>query len=357
MLLLRVGLDVALGVGVGESRLLIGVYRARIPEGKLPQTVGGTIAQHINDAARANVVASGTNVTTIGHTRIERQFQVVGELGKQLDVQIGAPHTRAHDDALVVALGQGGVKLHFVGTATDSHIGRVVERRLPHHLVLPVVGRGPAVDISKVGGVAEIATEGLCPTRTGAVGSRTVVLIAHKLRSVHQVELLREMSHGGATVETHGDFALFGRLGGDHHHAVAALGPVDGREGSVFEHVDGGDVGGRNVIDIAHLETVDDVERFVALGHRRVAAYADIDIGPRRTVDRGHLHAGNLALQGFGGRGHRHSSQLGTAHGAHRTGEVFAGATGVTQHHHFVQLPLFVFHDHLPGGIRNRDFL
>ena len=53
--------------------------------------------------------------------------------------------------------------------------------------------------------------------------------------------------------------------------------------------------------EIYRKETVDDVERFVGLGHRGAATHTDVNVGARLTVNGGHLYAGDFALQGNGG--------------------------------------------------------
>ena len=149
------------------------------------------------------------------------------------------------------------------------------------------------------------------------------------------------------TVERHLHLALLGTLGGYHNYAVTTLRTVDGCQRSVFQHVNRGNVRRGNVVDVVNLETVHNKQRVVFLGYRGAATYADVDIGTWLTVNRRHLHTGNLTLQGYSSRCSRHNLQLGTTDGTYRTGQVLACLAGVTYHHHLFQGGVVVLQHHL----------
>ena len=111
-------------------------------------------------------------------------------------------------------------------------------------------------------------------------------------------------------------FALGTAFGVDDDDAVGAAGSVDGRGRGVFQHVDRLDVGGVDRRGERSLggESVDDVERGVALREGVVAADGDVGLGAQRTVARGDDHAGDTAVQSLvevGDVGFHHGAQVG----------------------------------------------
>ena len=282
------------------------------------------------------MLTTGTGVATERELRVERHRQLVGNLDVGLHIEVRAAHTRTEDDTLVLTLGKRDVELHLLRTTTNVHVGRVVQRCLTHHLVLPVVRRQRTIHVEVVG-VTEVRTEELTVAVT-CTGSRVpLVLVLGKLLGVHQVELLGYVADVEVAVEAHLHIASLGVLRGDHHNAVTTLGTVDGGQGGILQNINRCDVRGRNIVDVVHLETVHDIEGLVGLCNRRTATHTDVNIGTRLTVDRRHLHTGNLTLQGHSCRGHGHHSQLCTADGTHRTGQVLTGLAGVTDDHHLFQ--------------------
>ena len=126
-------------------------------------------------------------------------------------------------------------------------------------------------------------------------------------------------------------------FGGDHDHTVGTFGTVDCRSRSIFEHIDRLDVSGRDVGNAIHRETIDDIERFAALGKGRTATYADLHFGIRRTFGCRHLYTGQLALQRFGHTDNGGVLQLFAGHACHRSDKVAFLGRAVTRHYHFVQ--------------------
>ena len=307
--------DVVLRVGVFEELLLVGVGIRRVHITVLAQTVRRTVLQHVDDTAGAHVLTSGTLVAAEGELRVELEGELVVDLDVGFHVQVGAAHARAENDTLVLRLCQRDVELHLLRAAADVDVGGVVDGSLAHHLVLPVVGGQRAVHI-KVVGVAEVGLEELRVAGARTVAGVPLVLVFGKVGSVHQVERLRDVADAEAAVERHLHGALLGALRGDDDYTVTTLGTVDGRQRGIFQDINRGDVRRGNIVDVVHLETVDDVERRVRLRHRGAATNADVYIGTGLTVNRRHLHTGNLTLQGYGSRRHRHDLQLGSADGA-----------------------------------------
>ena len=159
--LLCVGLDVAHGVrqqeiaGIGLAlHLFVGTPFA--------ETCRGTVAEHINETARTDVVTTGSLVATIGNLRVVGELKVLGDLGVELEVDVRATYARAEDDTLVFRLGQREIEARIFITPPYSYITGVVHGVVAQHLVLPVAGGLVAVEVVVLR-VAEVATEGLSP--------------------------------------------------------------------------------------------------------------------------------------------------------------------------------------------------
>ena len=85
--------DVGHWVSIGEYGLIIGINSLGVPESKLTQTIGGTIAEHIYDTTGTYTFTTGTDIATIRELRIVVQRQVFGELNYKLCIQICTANT------------------------------------------------------------------------------------------------------------------------------------------------------------------------------------------------------------------------------------------------------------------------
>ena len=140
------------------------------------------------------------------------------------------------------------------------------------------------------------------------------------------------MAHRERGAEVDGGFALLAAFGVDDDDAVGAARTVDGRCGGILQHVDRLDVGGvdRRGERPFGGESVDDVERGVALREGVVSADGDVGLGAQRTVARGDDHAGDASAQGLVEArdvGLHHGTQVGLGH---RTRQVTARGGAVT---------------------------
>ena len=257
--------NVVLRVGIGEELLLVGVGVGGIDISVLTQTVRWAVLQYVDDTARTHVLTTGTCVAAERELRVELHRQLVSNLHVGLHIEVRAAYTRAQNDTLVLALCQRDVELHLLRTTPNIHVGRVVQRRLAHHLVLPVVRRQRAVHVEVVG-VAEVRAEELTVRRACAVAGVPLILVNSKLLGIHQVELLRYVADVQVAIEAHLHVACLGALRGYHHNAVTTLRTIDGSEGGILQNIDGRNVRRRNVVDVIHLEAINDVERLVRLG-------------------------------------------------------------------------------------------
>lgn len=215
------------------------------------------------------------------------------------------------------------------------------------------MGRRPFVDVEVVR-VAEVGPEELRRSAPVPSGSGPVILVAHEVVGVHQVELPGEPAYGDLRVDPHLHLAGAGGLGGYDDDAVAASRAVDGGQGRILQDVDGRDVGRRDIVDVVRLEAVNDIKRLVALGYRGAAAHADVDVRAGGSVNRGHLHAGHLALEGHGCGGDGHGRQFGPGDGTHGAGEVAAGHDASITYYYSVFEELGVFFKHEVYGFLAR---
>ena len=154
-----------------------------------------------------------------------------------------------------------------------------------------------------------------------------------------------EVLQGGAAGVTHGSVAVLAALGGHEHDAVTGLRTVDGGGGGVLEDFDRLDQGRIQILDAAHLQTIDDVERADVAAVGRITADTDVS-----TVARGtggdDVHAGHLALQGCGGISRGLVLQIICADGSHSAGQVALPLYAVTDHHGLFQhLGVLIEHD------------
>ena len=94
VLLTSVAGDVIHRVGIGKRCFGIGVgYTVGPYKAKLTDTVGRTIAEHVDDTACAHVVTAGTLVATIGYFGVELEGKIGENLGLELSVDVGTTYT------------------------------------------------------------------------------------------------------------------------------------------------------------------------------------------------------------------------------------------------------------------------
>ena len=98
--------NIALRVCICKDSFVIWVYGCGIPECKLTQAIGRTIAQYIDDATRTNAFTTGTDVTAVCEFRVVVKGQVVSDVYDKLTVQVCTAYTSTEDDTAVIALGQ-----------------------------------------------------------------------------------------------------------------------------------------------------------------------------------------------------------------------------------------------------------
>ena len=102
-------------------------------------------------------------------------------------------------------------------------------------------------------------------------------------------------------IETYLYFSSFGRFSSNNHYPSTALSSIDCRDRSIFQYINRSNVCRRNIIDVIHLKTIDNVKRIIALGHRRTSTNTNVNICPWSTIDRSYLHTSYFSLQSHSG--------------------------------------------------------
>jgi hypothetical protein len=65
-----IGLNIALGIGIGKEFLFIGVSHIGCPSSIFPKTVCGAVTQYVYNTPGADTITSGTYVATICYAGI-----------------------------------------------------------------------------------------------------------------------------------------------------------------------------------------------------------------------------------------------------------------------------------------------
>ena len=125
-------------------------------------------------------------------------------------------------------------------------------------LVDPVVGGHTLVEVH----ILVHAITGAVETGDIVLEERILVLGAHEIVCVlgNECVLVCHLLYAGIGVEVDGNFAFLTALGGDDYNTVCTAATVDSGGEGVLQHVDALDVGGRDVGDALHGESVNDVE-------------------------------------------------------------------------------------------------
>ena len=93
MTLALVRLNIILRIGVFEVLFLIGIHHIVGPMSVLAQSVCRTIAKHINDTTCTDTITTGPRVTTIDHTGIVGEYEVLSQVSLHLHVKVRTTHT------------------------------------------------------------------------------------------------------------------------------------------------------------------------------------------------------------------------------------------------------------------------
>ena len=245
---------------------------------------------------------------------VQREFFRDGQ--REVGLALVALEVRTDDDAVLVERREAHVVAQpLLVAARERDVVVLLESRAVE-LVLPVDARDVAVVVERQS-LAEIAL-------VHRLLADQFALKPDEFVGVHQVGLVGDLVQGERGAEVHRGLALVAAFGVDHDDAVGSARSVDGGRRSVFQHVDRLDVRGvdRRGERPFGRESVDDVERGVALRERVVSADGDIGFGAQRAVARGDDHAGDASAQRLvevGDVGLHHRSQVGLGH---RAGEV-----------------------------------
>ena len=242
------------------------------------------------------------------------QLIVSVDLGGQTLVDI----LLADDDTVLVDIVEGGEEMTLV-VATLEGDAVLLAPAGSEHRVIPVgilsvifVGvQEILVDVADVGLVFDVV-----------LGAEDVGFLAQGLEGEAAVV-------GDAGVAVVGSAAL----GGDEDDTVTCLRTVDSGGGSVLQDLHGLDHGRIEVLDVIHLQTIDDEERSDRTGVRGITADTDRSTLTRSTGGVDDLDTGSLTLEGGGSVRRGAVLQVFRAHGGDGTGQVALLLDAVTDNH------------------------
>ena len=75
------------------------------------------------------------------------------------------------------------------------------------------------------------------------------------------------MANTQVSVKRYLHLTFLGTLGGYHNYTITTLGTVNGSQRGVLKDVDRSNVRRGDIVDVIHLETIDDVQWFIGLCH------------------------------------------------------------------------------------------
>src|SRR5579859_7906757 len=168
----------------------------------------------------------------------------------EFPVVVGEQH-----DTIGVVFGEAEVVLGLLRAAEHTHVVGGLEGAAAKDLLLPVIGLDGSVFLNGVpaiaiGGDAGAVAGELCP----------LVLVVQEVIGGEQGELFGELIKADEAIVGDGGLSagVAAALGGDDDDAIGAAGAIDGGGGGIFQHVDRGDVLGRDEIErVVHLDPVD----------------------------------------------------------------------------------------------------
>ena len=260
----------------------------------------------------------------------------LGGLEIPLEVQVVTQVVGTHHDSLVTHVGITEGPVVVFAAAADGSVNIERTAGIAEHSVHPVVGGSAGVQVN-IGEGAEV--RGVVAVQVVTDGAQ-FILELHEVLRIHRLDGLL-VGHGLETVvgiEFHGNLLSFlGALGGHNHNTVRTTGTVDSGGESVLEHVDGSNLGGRDVVDALYREAVHDVQRGAVLGDGTAATHADFDIRIRVAFGGHYGHTGHLTGKGLGDRSHRLLGQFVGTYAGHGAQQVTALDRRITYHHNLVE--------------------
>ncbi len=160
---------------------------------------------------------------------------------------------------------------------------------------------------------------------------RALDLILHEFGRVHHLHFLGHRLESVGAVICDYRFAFLAFVGLDDNDTVGAAGTVDRRRRGILQHRKRGDVRrvDRRARKALHRESVDHIERRVALRQRVGSADHNIHLGSRLSVGRRHRDTRQTALERLVESHHGSLYQIIHLYRAERSRNVFAGLLAV----------------------------
>ena len=150
-----------------------------------------------------------------------------------------------------------------------------------------------------------------------------------------------------------GTLRTFGR---NHDHTTRSTRTIDGRRRSILQHIDTLDILGVEEVHRARHDTVDDVERVVRLGDRRLATDLHREATTSTRVRLGDIHTRNRALQSLLQTHRTASSDILGSYRAYRTGQVALLHHTVTNHNDIFNAGGILLERNLDRGLADNGY-
>ena len=354
----EVGSEGAADVDAAAGRIGLVTLEERVT-GRFLQILGGTVEVVVVGGIRRDVTA-GRVVGLHVHRRVldvgdvRRRERIDGDHGVQRGtVTIGNGLAAPFLDGIV----RGDREpLEELIVGIDLRGNTVIGILLAHHdtVVVHEVERGEEVTLLVTALEDETVLlapagleSGVVPVGIGAVvvvGSQQFIgdvtdifLILDIFLGTEDIGLLAQGLHREAAVVGDMGRAFLTGLGGDEHDTVTGLRTVDGGGGGVLQDLDGLDHGRIQILDVVHLQTIDDEERSDVAGVGGVTADTDVSALARSTGGVDDLDTGGLALQGGGGVGGGTVLQVLGTDRCHGAGQVALALDAVTDDDGLIQ--------------------
>ena len=298
-----------------------------------------------------------TVVAYIRVTEVGIEGQGLGQLLHQLHVSTPTAIARLNTNTLTIGVVHSCIVLRLVVTTAERQV--MVPSRSRLHDIVGIVVNGHVLVLIEV--VAILRTQTIVGSHVVGVGltiSRSIApgRINHVV-GVHTILYIGQRAQLIVHVVVHlQTLVLLTTLGRDKDNTVSTARTIDSRRSSILQYVHRLDVVGRDIRDIAHLDTIHDEERLVRLRNRTATTHANRHRTARTTVLRGYLHTGELALKCLGDVRYGVGSELLTRYRGHRTGQITTLHRTVTNHHDILDTRGILLKDHLNRGLAGNGY-
>ena len=177
-------------------------------------------------------------------------------------------------------------------------------------------------------------------SRVGSPPYRTFVIGKYELFGTEQFQLLGKFAHAHVCVKCYGSLpsVVLSTLSRNQYNTVRTPCTIDSGGRSVFQDIDAFNVGRVKArISVLGRETVNHIQRLVALRDGNTATHTDGSLGTRLAVGLYHLHTCHTSGYRLRQIRYRCLGQFFTLYRSHRAGQVFALHRGISYYDYFFQ--------------------